>query len=190
MKQGTWIPLYTGSVFGVCLVLAVVMASAQNENQQPREPLTAGPMLSAVKTDSVNADSLLAVMKQGFLPVEPIFDKGCYDCHSDKTRYPWYHALPVIKGMIDKDIRSARKHLDMSGGAPFSKIIGAADILVAIKNELQAGDMPPLGYRMMHWCAKPSAAEADSVYTWIDRSLATLADHGFHPVESGNDTGQ
>ena len=67
----------------------------------------------------LNVDSLYAVVQQEFVKLEPIWQKACYDCHTDKTDYPWYYKLPFVKGMIDKDIEEARAELDMSKGFPF-----------------------------------------------------------------------
>jgi hypothetical protein len=132
-------------------------------------------------TTRIGHDSLYAKINRGFVALEPIFVKGCFDCHTDRTRFPWYHKLPIIKGMIDDDIRKAQKRLNMSIGFPFSKRGNVADDLVSIHDELKSGDMPPLGYRFMHWDAKPSQAEADSIYNWIDVSLKALSAHGIEP---------
>jgi hypothetical protein len=138
--------------------------------------------LTISDTTTASHDSLYAEINRGFVALEPIFVKGCFDCHTDRTRFPWYHKLPVIRGMIDEDIRSAQKHLNMSTGFPFSKKGNVADDLVAIHDELKSGDMPPFSYRIMHWSAKPSQAEADSIYNWINVSLKALSTHGIEPT--------
>lgn len=131
-------------------------------------------------------DSLYAGMHRGYLTLEHIFQGGCYDCHTNKTRYPWYYKLPVVKGMIDQDIRRAKKQLNMSNGFPFDSVAKTlADDFVAIRGELQESTMPPLTYRMMHWSAKPSQAEKDSIYAWIKESLDSLAAHGIVPTQEG-----
>lgn len=179
---------------GACLVVALLlmamstMTLARIARHQPKEESAGSQTQSeSQETPVVNRDSLYQVLKQGFLAVEPIFLKGCFDCHSNKTRYPWYHSLPLIKGMIDSDIRNARKRIDFSNGMPFTKLDNAADILADIKAELQSGDMPPFSYRMMHWSAKPSGADADSVNAWLNRSLQTLSANGFEPTPVGEE---
>jgi len=133
-------------------------------------------------TTTTGRDSLYAEINRGFAALEPIFVKGCFDCHTDRTRFPWYHKLPVIRGLIDNDIRNAHKRLNMSSGFPFSKRGNVADDLVSIHDELRNGDMPPLKYRFIHWDAKPSQAEADSIYNWINLSLKALSAHGIEPT--------
>jgi hypothetical protein len=131
----------------------------------------------------VNWDSIYGLINDGFRTLEPVLKKGCLDCHSDKTRYPWYYKLPVVKGIIDEDIRDARKHLDMSNGFPFKGHGKPADDLAGIKEEIVEGAMPPSLYRLFHWGAKPDKAEADSIVFWVDRSLSMLAAHGVVPTE-------
>jgi hypothetical protein len=138
--------------------------------------------ITTTDTTATSQDSLYSEINRGFAALKPIFIKGCFDCHTDRTRFPWYHKLPVIKGMIDSDIRGAQKHLNMSSDFPFSKRGNVADDLVGIHDELKSGDMPPLSYRFIHWDAKPSQAEADSIYNWINLSLKALSARGIEPT--------
>jgi len=137
-----------------------------------------------VPADSVQTptwDSIYAGIQAGFVKLRPIFEKGCFDCHSDQTHYPWYHNLPGIRGMIDKDIRAAHKRLDMSKGFPFGNRVRPADDLSRIRGALADHEMPPWDYRFMHWNANPSTPARDSVISWIDSSLRLLAAHGQYP---------
>lgn len=129
-------------------------------------------------------------IQAGFVKLQPIFRKGCFNCHSKETHYPWYHALPGIKQLIDKDIRAARKQLDMSLGFPFDAKRRPADDLARIKEELEEHEMPPWNYRLLHWSANPTDAERDSVITWIDASLKLLAAHGQYPFGQTDEESQ
>ena len=42
----------------------------------------------------------------------------------------------------------------------------------------------------MHWSAKPSDDERDSVYSWIDRGLASLAEAGIFPKDKNASSGE
>jgi hypothetical protein len=180
MKQ-----LHVRSVFFLVVTLAAVAFLTYAHEDEPHDSSHAGTAPPAeMRADSANAnswDSVYAEIQQGYLKIKPILEQGCYDCHSTQTDYPWYYKLPLIKGMIDSDIRKARKHLDFTDGFPFKGHANPADNLLGIRDELDEGEMPPFMYRMMHWSAKPSDAERDSVFTWIDRSLRLLAAHGQYP---------
>ena len=92
--------------------------------------------------------------------------------------------------MIDDDITEARKHMDMSDGFPFGGHGKPVDDLVAIREVVVDGGMPPMSYRMMHWSAKPSEMESESIIVWVKRSLASLAAIGIVPTESDSTTAE
>ncbi len=116
-----------------------------------------------------------------FERLKPIFDDGCFDCHTNQTDFPWYHSLPIIKGWLDEHVAEAREELDMSSGFPFPGRRRQADNLFKIKREVEEGAMPLRSYRIMHWGAAPNAEEKDSIYAWVDRSLILLASQGQYP---------
>jgi len=130
----------------------------------------------------VNVDSLYAIIQQDFTKLESIWQKACYDCHTDKTVYPWYYKLPFVKGMIDKDIEEARAELDMSKGFPFVSQRKPVDDLRKLAAEVEEGAMPPGKYTIIHWGASLSQEEKDSVAAFVDNSLKMLAGHGITPT--------
>jgi len=176
----------TSPIFLIALSLVVAIAVSllliPHANVGAAQLVGDSSSITLPDTVATSQDSLFAEINRGFVALEPIFIKGCFDCHTDRTRFPWYHKLPVIRGMIDSDIRGAQRRLNMSSGFPFSKRGNVADDLVNIHDELESGDMPPLEYRFMHWSAKPSQAEADSIYNWINLSLKALSAHGIEPT--------
>ncbi len=156
--------------------LAVIsFAVASDAELSDADSATAAPVL----------DSAYAQIQVGFAALDPIWKKACYDCHSDKTDYPWYHNLPLIKGLIDSDIREARGELDMSTGFPFQSTREPVDDLRKIKDEISKGAMPPWNYKLMHWSAGLSDEEKSSVFPWVDSSLTILAAHGVKPSNRG-----
>ncbi|MCH8227563.1 MAG: heme-binding domain-containing protein, partial [Proteobacteria bacterium] len=91
-------------------------------------------------------------MNQAYLEsVKPIFKIKCFDCHSNKTQYPWYYRLPFVKKTIDQDIQDARRHLNLSNDFPFGGHGTPKQDLEAIRSVLQDNSMPPLRYKIMHW---------------------------------------
>jgi len=113
-------------------------------------------------------------INQQFETVKPILQHSCFDCHSDQTQYPWYHKLPGIRNLIDGDIKEGSEHLDMSTGFPFPGTTDQIGLLGKMRNEISNGDMPPLGYRMLHWGRLIEGARQDSVFIWIDTATSTL----------------
>ncbi len=162
-------------------VSATAPALAQDTTENP--DMAADTMSAPAMDPEAALISAYATINQEYQKVKPLFERGCFDCHSDKTVYPWYYKLPIIKGLIDGDIRKARKHVDFTYGFPFKGHARPADDLLDIRGELIEGDMPPWDYNLMHWSAGPSDAERDTIITWVDSSLRLLAAHGQYPFD-------
>ncbi len=123
---------------------------------------------------ALKQDSVFALINESFESIKPIFEHSCFDCHTDATDYPWYHALPLIKGMMDDHIAEGREKLDMSNGFPFSGKGNTLELLEEIKEEIENGDMPLLSYRLLHWGTLIGGDKRDSVFQWIDSSTNLL----------------
>ena len=106
--------------------------------------------------------------------VEPILRASCFDCHSSHTVYPWYYDLPIIKGLIDNDIKEAREHMDMDKGFPFDGHASQLENLQAVREEIVENEMPLFSYRLIHWGSRIDGARRDTLFTWIDSSVALL----------------
>ncbi|RZA21842.1 MAG: hypothetical protein EOP10_16165, partial [Proteobacteria bacterium] len=78
------------------------------------------PLTELEKKADVQANAMQTMHDDYVAKIEPIFRRKCFDCHSDRTKYPWYSKIPGVRQWIDSDIREAREHIDMSGGFPFT----------------------------------------------------------------------
>jgi len=173
---------WAGGIFLLGLVAATDIASPHGgESHENQSPDSTDATAAVADSSETPLDSVFVVIGEGFEALKPTFQRGCFDCHSTHTRYPWYYKLPLVKGMIDKDTREAKKHLDMTNGFPFRGHGKPADDLLSIKDVIVDGDMPPWQYRLMHWGASPSDSETDSIVAWVDKSLQLLSAHGVYP---------
>lgn len=128
---------------------------------------------SSQTVKNVNADIKLA-SDLYVKSVEAIFKKSCFDCHGTATEMPWYYKVPGIKGMIDEDMKEAKKHLDMRKGFPFAGHGSVVEDLKAIQSAISEEKMPPRNYRIMHPSSKLIDEEKKSVNKWIKDSLDLL----------------
>lgn len=46
--------------------------------------------------------------------VQAIFVRSCYDCHSNRTNWPWYSAIAPAKWFVARDVNIGRKWLNFS----------------------------------------------------------------------------
>ena len=106
--------------------------------------------------------------------VRPIFKKACFNCHTSKTKFPWYYKLPFVKGQIDADIKEAKKHLEMGDSFPFGGHGNPYDDLDAIETSIKEGTMPPLKYQIMHWDAFISKEDKKAILQWVKSGKGKL----------------
>lgn len=158
-------------VFGLLFTAAL----SHGDDDEGGDELS-GEVMTETLTDSnqLLLDSIYAVINSNYQAVKPIFVKSCFDCHSTKTDYPWYHSLPIIGGMIDDHVKDGLKHLDLTNDFPFKSKENLEEIMEEIKEEIEKNDMPLFSYRLMHWGTAVEGAQQDSVFQWIDNSLLMI----------------
>jgi hypothetical protein len=159
------------SVVPVAVLLIVASLTAQSADKAADRDSTAGQMPA---TSQSPQDSLFAALNAQYQIVKPILGNSCFDCHSRFTVYPWYHKLPLVKSLLDNDIKEARKFLDLSDDFPFKGKGPLDGLLEDIKSEIQDGGMPLWSYRLMHWGKLIEGAKRDSLFRWIDGSLEVI----------------
>lgn len=98
--------------------------------------------------------------------VKNILDKACMDCHSNETKYPWYAEVTPINMWIDGHIEEGREHLNFSEWNSLSE----EDRKHAIKETIEVvheKEMPMLFYWLIHWDAKLTDAERETLVTYF-----------------------
>jgi hypothetical protein len=69
--------------------------------------------------------------------------KACYDCHSNKTSYPWYSYVAPVSWLVTRDVNKGREAMNFSEDAPTDYNINDMDWHLH-------NDMPPKIYLIMH----------------------------------------
>ena len=46
--------------------------------------------------------------------VMAILHRSCYDCHSNKTVWPWYSYVAPISWLVADDVHEGRRHMNFS----------------------------------------------------------------------------
>jgi len=105
--------------------------------------------------------------------VRSLLVRACADCHSERTRYPWYSFLPMISRTIENDISRGREQLNFSHWNNYSRL-RKQRALTGIANQVKDGLMPLSGYVMMHPSARLSQANRDEVYEWAQQERLRL----------------
>lgn len=97
--------------------------------------------------------------------VRRILAAKCGDCHSTNTRYPVYSFLAPVSWMIEHDVQTARSHLQLSQWQAYSDA-ERINALSRLASEVNAGEMPPKNYLILHPAARLSAEEHQQLYDW------------------------
>ena len=99
--------------------------------------------------------------------VKRVLQNACYDCHSNRTRYPWYAEIQPIGWWLAKHVKDGKAHLNFSEFATYSPK-RTADKLDQISDEVSQHVMPLFSYKWGHTEARLPAAEKEAVVTWGD----------------------
>lgn len=91
--------------------------------------------------------------------------RGCFNCHSNFTTWPWYSNVAPVSWLIQRDVVGGRQALNFSTwNTPQANAGDAA-------SAVQDGAMPPSYYALLH----PRATFSPVEMTALIRALATLS---------------
>jgi mono/diheme cytochrome c family protein len=107
-----------------------------------------------------------------------LFFRGCADCHSNQTSWPWYSTIAPVSWLITRDVEDGRAEFNVSEwGRPENS---GEDAVESVQN----GSMPPWYYTMLHPSAQLSQAEQQQLITGM---LATFGGEGGESGEGADD---
>lgn len=98
--------------------------------------------------------------------VAAILDRSCSDCHSSRTRWPWYSQIAPVSWLVIRDVDRGREHMSFSEWGTY-KPKKAAHLLEEMSEEVTEGDMPPAIYLRAHPEARLSEADKSKLLDWI-----------------------
>ena len=95
--------------------------------------------------------------------VKAILQRGCYDCHSHETKWPWYSHVAPASWVVAHDVKEGREHLNFSNWEPLKHIVW---IHQEIYREVAEGEMPLKAYLIAHPAAEISSEELSVLKAW------------------------
>lgn len=98
--------------------------------------------------------------------VGAILKRSCYDCHSDRTDYPWYAQLQPFRLMLDNHIRNGKAELNFDEYSAYTARKQRSR-LRAIGESLDEGSMPLSSYTLIHKDAKLSKEDKATLINWV-----------------------
>ncbi|MFQ5847251.1 MAG: heme-binding domain-containing protein [Candidatus Methylomirabilales bacterium] len=88
--------------------------------------------------------------------------RACYDCHSNKTVWPWYANIAPVSWLTQRDVNDGRKVLNFSEGDRSQK--GAQKLVRAVRK----GEMPPWYYAAFNPQGTLSSAEHQALIRGLE----------------------
>ena len=106
---------------------------------------------------------------------EPSFDSAqtaalvktaCYDCHSNRTEWPWYTNIAPISWLVQRDVNEGRAVLNFSE-------MNAGQAADESADHVREGDMPPFQFMIMHPGARLSDAQKAALIQGLIATFGT-----------------
>ena len=105
--------------------------------------------------------------------VAAILDRSCNDCHSNKTRWPWYSNVAPVSWWVIDHVNHGRSHLNFSEWGKYE----TSDKRILLKNAcglVKQGTMPLSSYTPMHPGSKLTLADVETICSWSSQLMTTL----------------
>ena len=125
----------------------------------------------------VPAKTDLFVLHPAPAEVKRLLMTGCYDCHSENTRYPWYAEIQPAAWWLAQHINDGKRELNLSFFGELSarrqatKLDDMADVITTRK-------MPLSSYTLVHRDAKFTNTQIKQLTAWLDALRDRLAPDG------------
>ena len=105
--------------------------------------------------------------------INALLDRGCKDCHSNRTTWPFYSYIAPASWLVAYDVTEGRKHFNMSEWGNY-KLSKKASKLSGIYQEVNDRSMPLPKYVPLHPEANFTDAERNQLATWAQKEAEKL----------------
>jgi Haem-binding domain len=102
-----------------------------------------------------------------------IVNRACQNCHSERTEWPWYSYVAPMSWLIEKDVSSARTHMNLSHWQDYS-VDQRIDLLTRLAVEVRNRKMPLPKYLKIHAEATLTDDDVQQLYSWAHNERRRL----------------
>jgi len=99
--------------------------------------------------------------------VKQILETACYDCHSNRTRYPWYAQIQPVGWWLRSHINDGKEQLNFSEFGAYTEHRRAKKLL-SVSDEVNDRSMPLPSYTWIHRDAKLTDAQIKTLADWAE----------------------
>jgi hypothetical protein len=99
------------------------------------------------------------------LRVQQIIERACYDCHSNRTRWPWYSHVAPVSWLVAHDVHEGRDEVNFSEWPTFD-FEKQDDIFKGIAKQVGRKKMPLPNYLALHPEARLTEDDRQALVRW------------------------
>ena len=102
--------------------------------------------------------------------IQKIWQKACYDCHSNKTEYPWYGRVQPLSWWINHHIEEGKREINFDEFATY-RIGRQYKKIQEINEQIKENEMPLESYTKIHKNAILTEEEKLIIANWCDNMI-------------------
>jgi Haem-binding domain len=121
--------------------------------------------LQLVGVDRTNPPIAREVRAPG--PVMGILKRACYDCHSNRTAWPWYSRVAPMSWLVAHHVHEGRGDLNFTEWPEFDQEL-KDQAFHDIRRQLSKKKMPLRSYLLLHPEARLTDADRDTLLRWAE----------------------
>ena len=99
-----------------------------------------------------------------------ILEKSCYDCHSNRTSYPWYDHITPVNWWVADHIKNGKRELNFTEFGSYS-VKKQHKKLEEINETVEEGEMPLKSYLFMHGDARLNKDQKFVLTGWAKKAM-------------------
>ncbi len=103
--------------------------------------------------------------------VAAVLESSCYDCHSNRTEYPWYGEIAPVSWWMAEHIEEGREHLNFADWDQYSGK-KKDHKLEEVVETVESGEMPLEEYTWTHEEARLTASQREAIIEWANQARA------------------
>ena len=100
-------------------------------------------------------------------PIKTLLKEACMDCHSNSTRYTWYHFVPVA-WMVNRHVIEGKDELNFSDWGKMD-VFDKITLLEEACQETKRKSMPLKSYKIIHPKAKLTEEQVAALCDWTTK---------------------
>ncbi|PWG78455.1 heme-binding domain-containing protein [Pararcticibacter amylolyticus] len=137
----------------IVIILLSLLAVCQFFRPERNSGITGGP--DAIQNVTQVPDTVMSVLRN-----------ACYDCHSNRTEYPWYTNIQPVGWWLADHVKEGKGELNFDAFGTYSPE-KALHKLDESEEVIRKGEMPLKSYLLLHPKAKLSDKQKEMIFNWI-----------------------